>query len=275
MFRWLYNNFSVLKIIVTALIILWLSPSGYSQNYSLIKEIEIKGQYLKLDNFGNSYVLNEKNELQKFKSNGDKLQFYNEVRYGKIGFVDVSNPMKPLVYYPSYNTIRILDVTLSDKGKIALMNLGLDRVNAMCLSLDNNIWIYDEISFRLKKINDRLEVIQQSEDLTTLLQKPVRPNFILEKDNLLMVNDSSIGILVFDIYATYNKIIPIKGLKEFQKIKDVLYFFKEGTLQSFNTKTLQFSILPLPKTEDLVIDIKVDNGLLNILTENKLLLYSY
>jgi hypothetical protein len=248
---------------------------GFSQSFNLINEIEISGKYLKIDNLGNTYVVNDKNELRKFNIKGEPLQFYNAVRYGKIGSVDVSNPLKPLVYFPSYNTIRVLDVTLSDKGKIALMDMGFDRVNAMCLSLDNHIWIYDEITFRLKKINDRLEIIQQSENLSTLLQMPVRPDFIMEKDNLLLLNDPNIGILVFDIYTTYSKTIPIKDLKEFQKLKEVIYYFKEGKLQSFHTKTLQFNTIPLPETEDEIIDVKIENNLLGILTKSKLLLYGF
>lgn len=254
---------------------MFFAENSVAQQFSLIKEIPIKGQYLKVDNLGNSYVVNHKNELHKFKPDGTPMQFYNAVRYGKIGSVDVSNPMKPLVYFPSYNTIRILDVTLSDKGKIALMDMGFDRVNAMCLALDNHIWIYDEITFRLKKINDRLEIIQQSENLTTLLQMPVKPEFVMEKDNLLMLSDPNIGILVFDIFTTYKKTIPIKGLKEFQKIKDVIYFFKEGTLQSFHTKTLQYNTIPLPIIDEEIIDVKIENNLLCVLTKSKLLLYGF
>ncbi len=283
MFRWLCKKLSVpiaigityqLSVLLTVAL-LFFAENSVAQQFSLIKEIPIKGQYLKVDNLGNSYVVNHKNELQKFKPDGTPLQFFNAVTYGKIGSVDVSNPMKPLVYFPSYNTIRILDVTLSDKGKIALMDMGFDRVNAMCLSLDNHIWIYDEITFRLKKINERLEIIQQSENLSTLLQMPVKPEFVLEKDNLLMLSDSNIGILVFDIYATYNKTIPIKGLKEFQKIKDVIYFFKEGTLQSFHTKTLQYNTIPLPEIDEEIIDVKIENNLLCVLTKSRLLLYKY
>lgn len=279
MFRWRCRKSSVISyqssVLQAFIIILLFAQNSTAQQFSLINEIEIKGKYLKMDNLGNTYVVNDNNELRKFNIKGEPLQFYNAVRYGKIGSVDVSNPLKPLVYFPSYNTIRILDVTLSDKGKIALMDMGFDRVNAMCLSLDNHIWIYDEITFRLKKINDRLEIIQQSENLSTLLQMPVRPNFIMEKDNLLLMNDPNIGILVFDIYTTYTKTIPIKDLKEFQKIKEVIYYYKEGKLQSFHTKTLSFETILLPLVEDEIIDVKIENNLLGILTKNKLLLYGF
>jgi len=279
MFRWLVKKLSVssypLSVLQIVITILLFAENCVAQQFNLINEIEILGKYLKIDNLGNTYVVNDKNELRKFNIKGEPLQFYNAVRYGKIGSVDVSNPLKPLVYFPSYNTIRILDVTLSDKGKIALMDMGFDRVNAMCLSLDNHIWIYDEITFRLKKINDRLEIIQQSENLSTLLQMPVRPDFIMEKDNLLLMNDPNIGILVFDIYSTYSRTIPIRGLKEFQKLKEVIYYFKEGKLQSFHTKTLQFNTIPLPETEDEIIDVKIENNLLGILTKSKLLLYRF
>jgi hypothetical protein len=264
------------KLLWTIIYGLWtIAVFAQSPNYTLLKSIPIKGAYLKMDNFGNSYVVNEKNELHKFKPNGQFVQFYNIVGFGKIGFVDVSNPMKALVYYPRFTTIKILDVTLSDKGKVNLLAQGYDRVNALCLSLDNHIWIYDEITFRLKKLNDNLDIIRQSEDLTTLLQMPVRPNFIMEKDNLLFVNDPEIGILVFDIYSTFIKTIPIKGLKEFQKLGDLLIYFTDGKLQTYHLKALQFAEIMLPVTDSKVLDAKLSNDLLGILTENELLLYSY
>ncbi len=257
------------------LLLLQFSFSASAQQYKLVKEIPVKGRYLKVDNFGNTYIVNHKNELHKFQSDGTALQFYGEIRFGKVGHIDVSNPMKPLVYFPSFNTIRILDVTLSDKGVVNLMELGFDRVNAMCLSLDNNIWIYDEITFRLKKINDKLEIINQSEDLTTLLQASVKPNFIIEKDNQLFVNDPDIGILVFDVYATYNKTIPIKDIKEFQKIKDFIYYYIGNQFFAFNMKTLDTAEIPLPEFIGELQSVKIENGLLSILTNTSLLIYSF
>jgi len=267
-------------VLIILLSVLLVFPFNYSaaqeaNNYSLIKIIPIKGSYLKMDNFGNSYVINDKNELHKFKTSGQFVQFYSVVGLGKIGFVDVSNAMKVLTYYPRYTTIKILDVTLSEKADMKLLGLGFDRVNALCLALDNNIWIYDEISFRLKKINDNLDIIQESEDLTTQVQMSVRPNFIMEKDNLLFMNDPEIGILVFDIYSTYIKTIPIKGLKEFQKLKDLLIYYHEGKLQSYHLKTFEFTEIPLPATTDTIIDVKVETEHMGILTQNELLLYKF
>lgn len=263
------------SLLLFTFFVLLLQPVLKAQTYTLVKEIPIKGRYLEMDNLGNSYVVNEKNELHKFKPNGQFVQFFSEVKFGKIGFIDVLNPLKPIIYYPGFNTLRILDVTLSDKGSLNLMQLGFDRVNAMCLSLSGDIWIYDEIEFRLKKINENLEIIMQSEGLTTLLQMPVKANYILEKDNWLMLNDPKIGILVFDIYATYNKTIPIKGLNDFQKIKDNIYYFQDGKMQSFNLKTLQYNEIVLPKINEAIIDVKIESAQLSILTENQLLLYSF
>jgi hypothetical protein len=265
-----------LKYLITLVICLQvLTVVAQTPHYKRLKSVPINGRYMKMDNLGNSYVVNQKNELHKFAPNGRFIQFYNIVGLGNIGFVDVSNPMKVLVYYPRFTTIKILDVTLSDKGTVNLLAHGYDRINALCLSLDNHIWIYDEITFRLKKLNHNLEIIRQSEDLTTLLRMPVRPNFIMEKDNLLFVNDPEIGILVFDIYSTYIKTIPIKGLKEFQKSGDLLIYFDAGRLQTYHIKALQFSEITLPETDSKIIDAKIGNDLLTLLTENELILYSY
>lgn len=263
------------KIIFLFLMIDMLVSAAQQPRYTLIKAIPIKGTYLKVDHFGNTYIVNEKNQLHKYKPNGQFVQFYNVVGLGKIGFVDVSNPMKVLIYFPRFTTIKIVDVTLSEKGHVNLLSKGYDRVNALCLSLDNNIWIYDEITFRLQKLNDNLEIIRQSEDLTTLLQTPVRPRFILEKDNQLFVNDPDTGILVFDIYGTYIKTIPIKGLKEFQKLGNLLIYYNNDRLHTYHLQALQLAEMPLPVVGSRIVDAKLAHNLLAVLTENELLLYSF
>lgn len=269
-----YKKYNIKEIVFFTLLFLMFSPA-YSQEYLLVKEIQIEGKMLRVDNLGNTYVVTQRNELRKYDNKGAFQQFYNEFRFGKISHVDVSNPMKKVVYFSQYYTIRILDVTLSTKGLVSLLNMGFDKVTAVCQSLDNHLWIYDEISFQLKKISDKLTIIQESENLSTLLQLNILPNFILEKDNILMLNDPEEGILIFDVYTTYIKTIPIKGLNEFQKIKDFLYYYKDGKLNSFHMKTLEFKEIKIPEVNEEIVSVKIEVNLLSVLTKTKLYIYSY
>src|SRR5690349_13769298 len=56
-----------------------------------------------VDNLGNIYVVGPSGQLKKMKPNGDSLAVFNNVRqYGKINFIDVSNPLKVLLHFKDY-----------------------------------------------------------------------------------------------------------------------------------------------------------------------------
>src|SRR5689334_22944763 len=59
-----------------------------------------------VDNLDNLYLLNSHNQIRKYDSKGDSVAVYNEVKkFGQASLVDVSNPLKILVYYRDFATI--------------------------------------------------------------------------------------------------------------------------------------------------------------------------
>src|SRR6478736_4485000 len=67
-------------------------------SFSLINSYETKAQLIAVDNFGNFYS-SSNNGILKFSPDGKYLYRYEEFRYGKIVVIDVSNPLKMLVFY--------------------------------------------------------------------------------------------------------------------------------------------------------------------------------
>ena len=64
---------------------------------------------------------------------------------GSIDQVDVSNPLRPLLFYKDQGLIIVLDNTLSQqKNPISLNELGLYQTSCIANSnFDNGIWLYD------------------------------------------------------------------------------------------------------------------------------------
>src|SRR6202012_4840522 len=105
-----------------------------------------------VDNLGNIYLLSKDNQLKKLSPEGDSLAVFNDVRrYGKISSIDVTNPLKILVYYREFTTILALDRYLNMINIIDLRNLGILQARAVGLAYDNNIWVYDELDAKLKR----------------------------------------------------------------------------------------------------------------------------
>ena len=77
---------------------------------------------------------------------------------------------------------------------------------------------FDLQDFQLKKINFILEIGFQSCNVAQLTGKRVNPNFILECENKVYLNDPVNGVMVFDQFGTYLRTVPVKGLKSFNVI---------------------------------------------------------
>jgi hypothetical protein len=52
------------------------------------------------------------------------------------------------------------------------------------------------------------------------------------------VNDSALGIMVFDVFANYIKTLPIKGVVDFKILGEDLYFNINRQLYAYNLKGL-------------------------------------
>src|SRR5215204_7381101 len=97
------------------------------------------------DNFDNIYLLNSYDQLKKIAANGDSVAVFNNVRrYGKVAQIDVSNPLRVLLFYKDFATVVVLDRLLSNRSTIDLRKQDIFQVEAVCLSYDNKIWLYDE-----------------------------------------------------------------------------------------------------------------------------------
>lgn len=116
----------------------------------------IKGNYtdFNVDNLDNLYLITAGNQLKKIRSNGDSVGNFNDVkRYGNVSFIDVTNPLKILLYYKKFATVVVLDRFLNIRNTINFRKKNIFSVQTIATSYDNNIWLFDEQDYKLKKID--------------------------------------------------------------------------------------------------------------------------
>lgn len=255
-------------LLVSSLIFLAVNFS-----FSLLSSFDTKGNAIAVDNFSNFYV-GSGNGVLKFSPEGKFLNRYEEFRFGKIGIIDVSNPMKILVFYPDFMTVITMDKFLAPLNTYNFFQLGYQNISAVSSSTDGRIWFYDNIDFKLKKIDETGKTFLESQQLNVLLEKTPNPNFIIERDNRVYMNDTGIGIMVFDIFGSYSKTIPLKGLTKFQVLQDEIVYFKDNRLNSYNPLTLESKALALPDTSDVLLAV-LEKSRLGILKKDKVDFYKY
>jgi hypothetical protein len=100
--------------------------------YKLSRTIKADIVDFRVDNLGNIYLLSSDNQLKKVNENGDSLAVFNDVRrFGKIYSIDVTNPLKILVYYREFGTIIMLDRFLNNINTIDLRSHDIYQAKAI------------------------------------------------------------------------------------------------------------------------------------------------
>lgn len=268
---WLFKIKRIVFILLLAVCSIAIFVSATS--YTLINTYETKANLAAIDNFGSFYSASN-NGVIKYNNEGTFICRYEEFKYGKIGMINVTNPMKVLVYYPDFMTVITLDKFLSPLNTYNFFDLGYQNVSAVASSIDGQIWFYDNIDFKLKKIDETGKIYRESQPLNVVLGQTPNPNFMMERDNLLYMNDPAIGILVFDMFGSYSKTIPLKGLSRFQVLQDQIIYFDSLQLHAYNTFTLELKSLSLPDTSGVTLAV-LDKNRMAVLKKDKIDFYRY
>ncbi len=189
-----------------------------------------------IDGFANVYVLHV-DEIKKFNTQGNFQKTFSNKRYGTIQSIDVTNPLKVLVYYRDFQQVLFLDNQLSPTSNIiSLENLGYEQASLVCTSLNNSFWLYDKQNNELVRFDSELKSLLKTGNLKRILNMDIKPNFMREHGNYLYLNCPDEGILMFDIYGTYYKTIPVKNLSEFSVINGNIFYFQKQVLKEYQSQ---------------------------------------
>lgn len=200
-----------------------------------------------VDNLGNIYVLTPTGLLKKINSKGDSLNVFNDVRrFGMVYTIDVTNPLKVLLYYKDFSTAVMLDRFLNRINTIDFRKSGIFQAKAIGLSYDNNVWIFDEQSAKLKKIGDDGKVLSETVDLRQVLDAAPSPEKIIDRDGFVYMYDPANGIYIFDYYGALKNTLPITGIRDIQVLNKTIAGRKERKFVRYTPGTLDLQEIELP-----------------------------
>jgi hypothetical protein len=216
-------------------------------NLVLVKKIEAKIDICDSDYLGNFYFIH-KDRITKFSSKLDTMFEQSFKVAGDLTSMDVGQSMKILLYAQDQNLIAYLDNTLTmNEGSISLGDKGLYMTELVTLSmLNNNIWIYNAENFALEKYNSNFKQVFKSDNLSQLLYQELIPNYLVESEDQLYLNNPTNGILIFDVYGTFLKTIPIKGISKIRVLDKKIFYIKDDFIHYYDEKTLNTDKFKLP-----------------------------
>ena len=216
------------------------SQSLFAQDSSFLLLRTYKGDIadVALDNLDNLYIITSAGQVRKYNAGGDSMGLYNQVRnYGKITTLDVTNALRPLLFYKDFSTVVILDRFLANRSIIDLRKYNIIQASAIGLSYDNNIWVFDEYDNKLKKIDEQGNKLLETPDFRTVFDQNVRPQKIISDNGLVYLADTANGVYVFDNYGSFKKKISIKNWGSFSVKENYIFQTRKDEIIVYNTST--------------------------------------
>ncbi len=228
-----------------------------------------------VDNLGNIYILSRNGQLKKLDANGDSVAVFNAVRgYGQLYSIDVTNPLKILLYYKDFGTVLSLDRFLSVRNSLDLRKQNMFQVKAVGLAYDNNIWVFDEQDGKLKKISEEGKVVDQTNDFRLLFDSLPSPEFINDQDGLVYLYDPAKGVYIFDYYGSLKNNLPLKGWRDFTVASKSLYGRMGKGLMKYQPGTLDLQEVTMPSAFQNATRIRITQQKIYILLGGRLQVYS-
>lgn len=200
-----------------------------------------------VDNLDNIYLLSSTNQVKKLNSNGDSVAVFNDVKkFGQASLIDVSNPLKVLLYYRDFATIVVLDRLLNIRNTIDLRKYNILQVRAISQSYDNKIWLYDEVENKLKKIDEDGKLLFETPDFRQLFGEALSPQKIFDQDQFVYVYDSAKAVFVFDYYGALKNKVLISGWHNFKVAGKYIFGSANNKLFRYDIRTFRVDEWNMP-----------------------------
>lgn len=207
------KKFWKLKVSCSLILIFLVFQFSFAQ-FSVLEKISFKSRItdIEIDHYGFIYQLKYDN-LLKLNSKGEILYSYSNKLLGDISQIDVTNPLRPLLFYKDQGIVTVLDNTLSQqKQEISLNEIGLYQAKCIANSnFDNGIWLYDIDINEIIKIDYLSNIIYRSGNLSVILNKMNSPVISLYEKNKKLYAVTKNKIFILDQFGSLINTITVSA----------------------------------------------------------------
>jgi hypothetical protein len=225
-----------IKSIFIAATLLMVSGKFHAQErmWKVDQTISISAERAILDQLNNVYVL-RKGEVIKLDAKGKELSRYSNKLIGEDVLLDVTNPLKVLLYSPEQMRLITLDSRFGEMNEqVNFFQSGYEQISLVATSHSNGMWLYDPIDFKLIRLNKSMDEERTSLNLAQLFKVNLYPTDLIEINNKVYMTDPNHGVFVFDNFGNYLRKIPIKGIRKVVISDDRLFYMNKESLRALN-----------------------------------------
>ncbi len=199
------------------------------------------------DNLSNTYLISPENAIVKYDTVGRKVAMFTSKRLGQAAFIDASNPLKILVWYPDFQTVLWLDRTLTEMGRLSFSSLGYYSVRCVAMAFDGNIWVFDDAVSKAAKLSLDGSLLFESPPLNIYFPKRFSATRIRDSGQYVCLSDPLAGLCTLDQYANLQEVHSAMRIPDFDMDGAWLFYLGDARLFLQNmSRPLQLEI-PLHK----------------------------
>lgn len=219
-----------------------------AQSFVLETVVPTTANDFMLDELGNYFFI-RKTSVEKQNATGGATFRTSELNYGNIEYLDVTNPLKPFIYYKDINKMVVLDNTLSQQGDVIdLFAVGYEQVEMVAGSRGDAYWLWDARNSELVRVDQNFKKLTSTGNLSVLLGKQINPAQLLERGNQLYMRDTLNGVFVFDVYGTYRTALNIKTKQDIQVMNNTIIYHDEKEVHLLSNDWITEETITLPES---------------------------
>lgn len=203
---------------------------------------------ISLSSSGQILACDKRSNLVWFDSTGKRLFHFSPKRPASVHLLEGWNGLRPFVFYRDFQEFIVLDrFLLADESfKLNPETVGFCRLATP--AADGNLWVIDERTFELKKLDWKSQKVLYSTPLNLIL--PPRNYdlaFMREYQNNLYLADQKGAMLVFDQMGNFKRKLPLQNVRWFSFLGDECYTSSSDSIHYFHPFRNELRKEPLPK----------------------------
>ncbi|KAA3436529.1 hypothetical protein [Rufibacter hautae] len=243
--------------------------------WTLAFQLPAKGNaLLSIDRFDRVYLSDIRQNIIQLDTMGKVINTFSPPTQGRVAMVEAWSPAKISVFYDDRQRVQLLDRFLTPLGLADLREYTDGTIRAATLAADDRLWLFDETTFRLLKIDTRTNRAVYENPLELLLDRRQHDiTFMREYQGKLYMVDRSSGIYVFDNMGNYQKKLPLPNLTYLGFVGDELYYLSDNQLHFQHLYTFQTRTVSLPEQAIPYRQVLVGDKFVYLLTNENLFTY--
>ena len=245
-------------VLLFAMIITYQS---WCQELTLVKSLNIEEPTeVSLDRGGNIYYATFHGDIIRLDPQLENELIFSPINPNTTTILEAWQGLRIFSFHKDLQQYRLINRNLSLHEDYEFPRSFVGFAEVATTSYDNNVWLFDQTDFSLKKYGITNNTLLSRTPLEQLLDPDnYEILFCKEYQNRLFLSTRERGILIFDNFGNFIKTFDYKGITFFNFRDDSMYFLRAQELVTINLYDEQITSEPLPAQSEWLFVLIYEN----------------